>query len=60
MTESNHPAYDGAIRSGSHYLDGLVPYVFWTPQRGTATLDGYFTADDLEQIAAHMRRHKDG
>lgn len=33
-------------------------YLSYTPgSNDTATLDGYFTADDLEAIAVYMREH---
>lgn len=39
-------------------LYNLGWYLGWNVGSDTATLDGVFTADDLEAIAAHMReRH---
>jgi hypothetical protein len=32
-------------------------YLRFTPGRSDATLDGQFTADDLEAIAVYMRAH---
>jgi len=34
-------------------------YLAWSQGDATATLDGTFTADDLEAIAWWMRQHKD-
>ena len=39
-------------------LDNLSLYLYYMPGEGlTATLDGDFTADDLEAIACWMRLH---
>ena len=34
-------------------------YLAWSPGNATATLDGTFTADDLEAIAWWVRQYKD-
>jgi len=39
-------------------LFNLGWYLAWTVGEDTATLDGSFTADDLDAIAAHMRNTK--
>ena len=38
-------------------LTSLGWYLAWWPGNDTATLDGSFTADDLEAIAWWMRNH---
>ncbi len=38
-------------------LHRLTEYINWHPEWDEATLDGSFTADELEAIAAHMRAH---
>lgn len=39
-------------------LDNLSRYLYYDPTvRATATLDGEFTADDLDAIACWMRLH---
>lgn len=38
-------------------LYSLSWYLSWEPGDSTATLDGEFSASDLECIAAHIRKH---
>lgn len=49
---------DGGLYDTSH--DASHDYLKWKPGDDTATLDGDFTADELEAIADHMRRHSRG
>jgi hypothetical protein len=42
---------DGSLFGGENYLH-------WSPGEQSATLDGSFTADDLEAIAWWMRNKK--
>ena len=42
-------SHDGGLDS----LDGV--YVHWRPGHSHATLDGAFSADDMDAIAAYMR-----
>lgn len=37
--------------------DGM-PYLLWAPHSESATLDGEFTADQLEAISRWMRHHR--
>lgn len=46
------------IDVNNNSLHSLGWYVSWTPGRDQATLDGEFTADDLEAIAWWMRNKK--
>lgn len=47
---------EGAISTDGG-LHSLGWYLAWNPGRENATLDGEFTADDLEAIAWWMRNH---
>lgn len=48
------------------FLDALdahqddIDYLFWPPDRDTATLDGQFTLEQLRAIANHMEKHGGG
>lgn len=41
-------------------LQGDGEYLSWQPGDETACLDGHFTADQLEAIAAYMRASESG
>ncbi len=45
------------VRQPDGSLDSLVWYLCWRRGNGSATLDGSFTADELEAIAVWMRAH---
>lgn len=46
------------IQDGGGLLSRHGPYLYWSLNNDTATLDGEFTAEDLEAIAHWMRTHR--
>lgn len=46
---------NGSIDGAEHTPGRFVPYVYWSRDEICATLDGRFTAEELELIAKHMR-----
>ena len=56
MTNINPPLAGVIQPNGGLYSLGW--YLHWNVGSNTATLDGEFTADDLEAIASHMREHQ--
>lgn len=64
MTREQATAIIAPIRDGhSSRLDGPMleggGEVYWKCYHGTATLEGEFTADELEAIAIFMRENAD-